>query len=116
MAFSAPDIFLNQDLEHGRSKTTQTDIYAFGLTIVQAFTRRHPWSPVQGLKIVFLVTAGKIPDRPRRDETVQELSDIWWDVCVDCWSFDPQSRPTIQEVRRRLAAYSDALEEFDALF
>ncbi|EJD49211.1 kinase-like protein [Auricularia subglabra TFB-10046 SS5] len=95
-----------------RSKSTQADVWAYGMTILQAFTRKKPWENVSHWTLPDKLMRGDIPTRPGQHETTPAISNAWWDTCIQCWAFKPELRPNIQTVRHRLA---ESLETFQNL-
>ena len=55
--------------------------------------------------VILGVTAGKRPARPPHRE-VLGLDDAMWNVVQQCWDANPQSRPTIKDVRSFLGPAS----------
>lgn len=85
-----------------RSKTTQTDVYAFGMLILQAFTGRPPWPDSSPVAIIQKVTSKAVHPRPEDCSGSFLLTEEWWNVCLKCWKFDPADRPTMHEVLAEL--------------
>ncbi|EJD45920.1 kinase-like protein [Auricularia subglabra TFB-10046 SS5] len=106
LRFAAPELLSdNAQSDSGRlrSKTPQSDVWAFGMLLVQAFTCDHPW-PGFDKQEVFMKILSQV-QHPRPDEiaTSHGLHDEWWDVCLKCWEFDPVNRPSIKDVHQELA-------------
>ncbi|EJD39214.1 kinase-like protein [Auricularia subglabra TFB-10046 SS5] len=109
--FAAPEVLLGEDCESSadsavspRSKTTASDVYAFGMMVLQAFTGELPWPRLSQIAVItrVLVKRDRHP-RPGTSATRLGLTDAWWTVCCDCWSFETKSRPTMFEVRNKLS-------------
>ncbi|EJD35241.1 kinase-like protein [Auricularia subglabra TFB-10046 SS5] len=103
--FAAPELFLGaSDTDRPPSKTCESDIYAFGMLILEvcAVTERPPWNGLSDVGVVHRVSSGRHPSQPKADGTFVSLSHAWWEICRTCWTFEPNSRPTMQAVLRRM--------------
>ncbi|KAF9255396.1 kinase-like protein [Marasmius fiardii PR-910] len=87
---------------------TASDIYTFGLTVLELMTHKHPFSecpnPVRaGAKVM----NGEIPLKPTENKVIERgLDDRLWELLVECWKEDPSARPSIEEVLTRLESSS----------
>lgn len=92
LCWAAPEI-LNEE-----KKSAAADIWSFGMTVLELFTRERPFHPLKRTNVRNIVCRGEIPARPSREETHSRLTDPWWDICLKSWKFEPVSRPTIADV------------------
>lgn len=83
-------------------KTTASDVYAFGMLILQAVSEQPPWGRNNQFTIIRRLSAGEHPPRPIRDGAFVSMSHSWWDTCRKCWSFTACNRPPIGDVLRTL--------------
>ncbi|EJD39891.1 kinase-like protein, partial [Auricularia subglabra TFB-10046 SS5] len=92
--FAAPELLLGTDnpVVKPRSKTRESDTYAFGMLVLEAITELPPWSAESNLSVIQKVCSAQIPPRPTLDGIIL-MSDAWWEVCQRCWSFEPGNRP-----------------------
>lgn len=98
--WSAPEIVDNPD---GNEKTAAADIWSFGMTLLELFTRKIPFHQSNGYKaLIGQIMQGKTPERPSSEETYRRLTDPWWDICFKCWKDEPESRPTIEDVLQEI--------------
>lgn len=99
--YSAPELFGNDE---DISRSPATDVFAFGMVVVEAYTGEPPFPHLTGstshAKIIAAIVAG---ERPKRTEiTRDDFPDYLWDLIEECWASDPDERPSISLVRRRL--------------
>lgn len=109
LAFAAPELHLDGATNAGeetklRSKTPKSDIYAFGMLVLQAFAGKPPWAGLPDFAIVTKVCNGEKPQRPGHDITALGMTDEWWGVCVRCWEINPHRRPSIDSVLAQLSS------------
>lgn len=113
--FAAPELLFGDvrspNSGRVRSKTQATDMYAFGMLMLQAFSRQKPWPDYDGLPLWVHLSTGPThprPDCPRAGCSGQcGLTDTWWQVCVACWSPDPARRPAMNDVCITLAIHDE---------
>ncbi|KZT69071.1 kinase-like protein [Daedalea quercina L-15889] len=80
--------------------TAGCDVWSFGMTILELFTRHEPWAEKRrDAHIITAMSKGQIPDRPRN---LLELTDDIWGLMVECWNRSPNARPTMAAVTARL--------------
>lgn len=109
LAFAAPELHLDEATDSGeenklRSKTPKSDVYAFGMLVLQAFTGKRPWPGSSGQAILRKVCNGEKPERPGHEITELGLTNAWWAVCIKCWESSPLARPSIDVVLAELRA------------
>ncbi|KZV97043.1 kinase-like protein [Exidia glandulosa HHB12029] len=86
-----------------RSKTTATDVYAFGMTMLQAYSGEVPWRGISNMKVYVEVERGQAPPRPSaRLVAPLGFTDEHWNLCLRCWSRNPELRPSMRRVVRTL--------------
>lgn len=97
--FAAPELLQGNDdpTVQPRSKTVESDVYAFGMLILQAVTELPPWSGQNILAVMQKVCQGQRPPQPKSDALVT-ISHSWWDVCRNCWHTTPEGRPPMNTV------------------
>lgn len=82
----------------GGQKSAEADVWSFGMTLLELFTRKIPFHPFTLHAVAYRVSLGRTPDRPSDEDTCSRLTDEWWTTCVKCWNFDPLLRPRITDV------------------
>ncbi|KAI6014350.1 kinase-like domain-containing protein [Pisolithus marmoratus] len=79
--------------------TAEVDIWAFGMTALELFTRQPPFHDIELCsKVISRITQGPAPSRPSNDSTHFRLTDSWWRICCSCWQHEPSSRPSILDI------------------
>lgn len=105
LQFAAPELLFDEATSISgkrRSKTAQTDVFAFGRLILQAFNGTVPW-PDLPLYVVFnKVLRNFIPER-RDEATALGLDDKLWSTCLACWRTVPLERPTMAKIMLELS-------------
>lgn len=97
--FAAPELLQGSDdpTVRPRSKTVESDVYAFGMLILQALTELPPWFDQNTMAVMQKVCQGLHPPQPTSNSLVT-ISHSWWYVCLECWSTIPRDRPSIVTV------------------
>ncbi|EJD37038.1 kinase-like protein [Auricularia subglabra TFB-10046 SS5] len=98
--FAAPELLLGADnlTAKPRSKTRESDVYAFGMLVLEALTGAPPWSTQSNLSVIQKVCSAQIQPRPMLDGTSVSMSHTWRDTCRRCWSFEPGDRPPMNAI------------------
>lgn len=82
-----------------------SDVWAFGMTTLELFTREPPFFDSRNSANVFgRSTRGIVPCRPAEYSTLFRLTNTWWEICISCWERDPLFRPTMEEIKERVKA------------
>ncbi|KIM61268.1 hypothetical protein SCLCIDRAFT_912632 [Scleroderma citrinum Foug A] len=72
--------------------TTAGDVWAFGMTVLELFTRKRPFDHLKSdgaiIRHILLEERG----RPNSDASCSRLTDEWWNMCLLCWNRDPSQR------------------------
>ncbi|EJD51618.1 kinase-like protein [Auricularia subglabra TFB-10046 SS5] len=106
--YAPPGLVLSMapELVTGVMRTTETDVYAFGMLIFElyaghgAFSELRPYDRSRVSAMVQLCN-GK---RPTREEILRpDFTDELWALTTECWAQEPSARPTMDEVCARIA-------------
>lgn len=89
-------------LEPYGEATAARDVWAFGMTALELFTREDPFHPISGTAPIVMRMLKGPPDRPSPENTRFCLTDEWWSICSKCWHSQPSSRPTMLQVAKRI--------------
>ncbi|CAE7065459.1 unnamed protein product [Rhizoctonia solani] len=84
-------------------RNPKTDIYALGMTFLETMTNTHPFCECRHDNQIYSKLARK--EHPKRSEEYFPDNDwgAWmWSVLLQCWDFNPASRPTADDVLRSL--------------
>ncbi|CAE6507029.1 unnamed protein product, partial [Rhizoctonia solani] len=81
------------------TRTTQSDVYALGMTILEIFTGEAPYPECRhDFVIMRKVEKGILPDRPLERLKDDKKGNMMWNLLVKCWSGDPNERPSSRQV------------------
>ncbi|KAF8897338.1 kinase-like domain-containing protein [Infundibulicybe gibba] len=89
------------ELSHDKAVlSTKSDIYAFGMTMLEVMTHEPPFSEIKrSSQVIIRSSRGETPRRPKEPLIAERgLNDRLWLVLTKCWSLDPVARPSIKEL------------------
>ncbi|KUF91200.1 U6 snRNA-associated Sm protein LSm4 [Phytophthora nicotianae] len=87
----------------GAQPSFESDVYSFGMCILQAISGEFPWgSRMPDAAVRFHVRRGVLPPRPKGFE-----DDAHWELVKQMCCFDPQQRLKLPVVVQRLARFAD---------
>ncbi|KAG6335518.1 hypothetical protein ID866_3572 [Astraeus odoratus] len=97
------------------SMTVEGDVWAYGMTILELFTRRRPFHYLNHKVAILKHILMNDRKRPSDEDTNCRMTDEWWEICQSCWNRKPSLRPSmstvIQEISRlQVCTYSDYME------
>ncbi|CAE6538134.1 unnamed protein product [Rhizoctonia solani] len=99
--FMAPELLDQSSDKH----TIKSDIYALGMTLLQIMTGKLPYAgqPDYTVPHEVLVKRSR-PGRPDFNGILagQTAKDELWCLLNQCWTYEPESRPTAMEVKETL--------------
>ncbi|KAG6328634.1 hypothetical protein ID866_10455, partial [Astraeus odoratus] len=83
--------------------TIQGDVWAFGITALELFTRRPPYDDIHDTRgVIHRILKGP-PNRPSDESTSFRMTDPWWEMCSLCW--EPESaRPPISDIVKKITS------------
>jgi serine/threonine protein kinase len=77
--------------------STKTDVWAFGITVVEIYTRDLPYPGQQGVKVAAKVAAGNLTH-----PLPENAPGIVQKVMTMCLAFDPEKRPEFRKIAKLL--------------
>ncbi|GMF35613.1 unnamed protein product [Phytophthora fragariaefolia] len=87
----------------GGPPSFESDVYSFGMCVLQAVSGEFPWGPrMPDAAVRFHVRRGALPPRPKGFE-----DDAHWDLIRQMCCFDPAQRLKLPVVVQRLTRFAD---------
>jgi len=96
--FKAPEELSPQFNSSTLSPTKEMDVYAFASTVYSIFTLK-PLFPVKSYGTVAKIIQGHVPEKPI------EISGPIWNLLNECWSYNPEDRPSMAAIESALRAF-----------
>ncbi|KAG8881898.1 hypothetical protein FRB97_008945 [Tulasnella sp. 331] len=94
-------------------KTKMTDIYAFGMTVVEILTMQVPFPRHSTPRVIKSVMAGdRPPFVPLSRNGVNFQS--FWEIAARCWQADSRARPTADEIMDIMAVLEHEVDGISA--
>ncbi|KAL4071489.1 kinase-like domain-containing protein [Scleroderma yunnanense] len=91
-----------EEIQGCENPTVSSDVWSFGMTALELFTRAPPFHEIQSLRKVLTRILQGPPERPSDKATLFRLTDEWWKVCTLCCAHDPSQRPLMSDISMRL--------------
>ncbi|KAG0703883.1 kinase-like domain-containing protein [Suillus ampliporus] len=93
MRWIAPDLLVEQEDGSPARPSEQSDIYSFGGIMLQVLTNKVPYYHLTNdAAIILCIAKSEKPSRSR----YPVLPDKYWHLIEQCWSADPQDRPSTE--------------------
>ncbi|CAE6491894.1 unnamed protein product [Rhizoctonia solani] len=100
LRWTAPEIFLGET-----NHTFEGDVYALGMTILEAFTGYAPYQGLLDVAVMRNLMARVPPARPERQLPIgNKPADLLWSLMTRCWEGEPQKRPSAMYIRDEMKA------------
>ncbi|CAE6367489.1 unnamed protein product [Rhizoctonia solani] len=96
LRWTAPEIFIE-----GKAHTFESDVYALGMTILEAFTGSVPYGSLHDLTVMIRLMQKIPPERPRECMS-GEFPDALWNLLASSWDVVPKNRPMALSIRSSL--------------
>lgn len=106
-AYKAPETFIGSELSETAAQAA--DIYSFGLVLYEMLTMRTPWKRKSFVEVDREVSKGKRPEwpSPGQNDYHGAIDTELRHIVERSWATDPKMRPTAEELRLALQAYTD---------
>ena len=91
----------------GGRPTKHSGCYALGMVILEVLSGKPPFPNYNGMAVMRKIVEDERPGRPEGEEGVWFAADLWG-VLEQCWSPQPERRPTINDILRCLRRSSAA--------
>ncbi|CUA78547.1 putative WD repeat-containing protein alr2800 [Nostoc sp, PCC 7120] [Rhizoctonia solani] len=105
----APEILL---VEEARARTTQSDVYALGMTMLEIFPEDVPYPDRRtDFAVISTVGRGTLPTRPIKRLGDDQKGNMMWDLLVQCWNREPGDRPSSRQVVETLVSDDVAMSD-----
>ncbi|KAI6130748.1 kinase-like domain-containing protein [Pisolithus croceorrhizus] len=93
------------ELLDGGQPSKAGDVWAFGMTSLELFTRAVPFSDCLRMQgVMTRIIRGELPHLPTAESTQFRMTDAWWEICTPCWGHDPSSRPSLRDIVDKVKA------------
>jgi len=102
----SPELIAPRDFGFdNRRPTKPSDCYALGMVIYETISGNLPFHEHADLEVLLNVPRGGRPSRGVR------FTHSLWKMLEQCWAPRPNNRPSIEDVRLRLEAFSNSSEQ-----
>ncbi|KZV79749.1 kinase-like protein, partial [Exidia glandulosa HHB12029] len=94
-------VYTAPELHGGYRPSLASDVFAFGMLIVETYSGRRPLARAP-TDVAALIVLHK-RERPSRDEIIRaDFPRHLWELAQECWAHDPALRPDMVDVLPRL--------------
>ncbi|KAG9094131.1 hypothetical protein FRC06_011122 [Ceratobasidium sp. 370] len=100
----APELLRGEDSAGNLAdRSAPADVFALGMTILEVVTGYLPYVERKSEAYVTLaVVRGILPERPGQLQSDTRFGDERWQLLKECWSMEPELRPTAREITDRM--------------
>ncbi|KAI6147326.1 kinase-like domain-containing protein [Pisolithus tinctorius] len=95
--------------------TREADVWAFGMTALELFTRKPPYHDIPDTRNVIARILDGPPARPTDQSTCSRLTDEWWEIFSLCWK-DESSRSAISDIASKIQSVMDPAPRFGSFW
>ncbi len=100
-------LWMAPELHRGKGSTKATDIWAYGMVLLELATRKIPFKGARAAVIPNLIKDGDLPNIP--EDTPSPISQL----IKKCWAMKSNARPSISQVLKLLPDHIDSDESSD---
>ena len=91
----SPERLYPEDFDFGDGRPTEeSDCYALGMVILEVLSGEAPFARDVRVAVILKVHRGERPERPKGGQFTNDL----WKTLGQCWSTQPNDRPTVKAV------------------
>ncbi|KDN40372.1 hypothetical protein RSAG8_08135, partial [Rhizoctonia solani AG-8 WAC10335] len=102
LRWTAPEMLL----EEAPKRTTKSDVYALGMTMLEIFTGEVPYPKCrQDFTVLVTVQRGTLPERPLERLKDDQQGNMVWQLLLECWSRNSSERPSSGKVVDTLVSH-----------
>ncbi|CUA73249.1 putative WD repeat-containing protein alr3466 [Nostoc sp, PCC 7120] [Rhizoctonia solani] len=95
LRWMAPELLL----EEAHERTTQSDVYALGMTMLEIFTEDVPYPDRRAdIGVIRAVDRGTLPTRPMEQLGDNQKGNMMWSLLMRCWARKCGARPSSAQV------------------
>ncbi|KLO17292.1 kinase-like protein [Schizopora paradoxa] len=103
-SYRAPEL----RLEYEEYPTTESDVYAFGATVLETLAESPPFNSYTEAQINSFLEMDKTPaDVEFRPKVGPAMEDCHWEFMQECLNFHQCDRPSISDILNRLKEFQD---------
>ncbi|KAK0460844.1 kinase-like domain-containing protein [Armillaria novae-zelandiae] len=91
---------------NGKPNCFSADVYSLACVYFEVFDGSIPWGDLNDGAVIMKVSVQK--EHPPCPKHLAE-TDLWWNIMVRCWAYEPSHRPTLQNIMGCLQVTDDTL-------
>ena len=102
-----PELIAPQKFGFKTSRLTKfSDCYSLGMVIYETICGKPPFHEDADIAVFLKVVMGEHPSRE------DGFADSLWKTMEQCWTFQPNDRPSVEDVLRCLETFSNTPQPF----
>ncbi|KAI6040467.1 kinase-like domain-containing protein [Pisolithus marmoratus] len=83
--------------------STEGDVWAFRMVVLELFTRLIPFHDSPSfINVMTRLVMVRLPPRPSEESTLSRMTDPWWAICTSCWRHELSSCPSAKELMEKV--------------
>src|SRR3954454_7558232 len=95
--YMAPELLGHNDSQ-SLPFSEKTDIYSLGMLLWEISSGYPPFKNYDSIAIICKVAGGK----GEKEEKISGTPSDYYDIYTSCWNYNPEERPTIEDVYNKL--------------
>ena len=104
LRWMSPELIAPEEFGMERSRPTKSsDCYSFGMVVYETVSGKKPYHETPDVAVFLKIVKGEWPRR------YEGFVDRLWGMMEQCWSFEPNCRPSIEGVLQCLEVCSKSL-------